>query len=151
MPEKQQIMQLRPLQVSGETALLASIAGVIIGGPLLGLMGISFLATMTLLLVTSPLFIIFSPVLFGAACVFTLVMFGFAAAGAMAVAGVSAVAWVFRSFTSRRAPGQLYSGVVSDKLIESGGDAEEERGKDWAGYTQQKPNHPRENILINRS
>lgn len=153
MADKQQIIDWRHLQVSGKTAILASIAGVIIGGPLIGLMGISFLATMTLLLVTSPLFILFSPVLFGAACVFALVMLGFAVAAAMAVAGVSSVGWVLPSFTGRRA-GQLYTGGgVSDELIiESGGGLEKERGdQDWAGYIQQKPYHPQENILINRS
>ncbi|KAL2245171.1 oleosin S1-2 [Sesamum indicum] len=146
--EKHHITELEPRHFSGRTVLLASIAGVIIGGPLLALMGISFLATVTLLLVASPLLLIFSPVLFGAACVLALAVIGFAAAGAMAVAGVSAVAWVVRSFTSRRAV-QFRSGLgVSDKLIE-GGD-EEEQGKDWAGYIQQKPYLPHENVLINR-
>ncbi|KAL0443220.1 UNVERIFIED_CONTAM: Oleosin S1-2 [Sesamum latifolium] len=146
--EKHQITEREPRHFSGRTALLASIAGVIIGGPLLALMGISFLATVTLLLVASPLFLIFSPVLFGAVCVLALAVIGFTAAGAMAVAGVSAVAWVVRSFTSRRALQFHSGGGVSDKLIE-GGD-EEEQGKDWAGYIQQKPHLPHENVLINR-
>ncbi|GFP96647.1 hypothetical protein PHJA_001808800 [Phtheirospermum japonicum] len=57
-----------------------------IGGLLLGLMGISFAATMSLLLVITSLFVIFFPVLFGAACVFGLTMLGLVVAGAMAVA-----------------------------------------------------------------
>lgn len=115
-------------RVSGTTAVLAFIAaGLIIGGPLIGLMGITFAATMTLLLLTSPLFIIFSPVLLGAVCVLALVMVGFAAAGAMAVVGVASMVWIFRSFTG------------GDKLMESA-------GSDWAGYIQQKPH---ENMLIN--
>ncbi|KAL8033304.1 hypothetical protein ABFX02_13G151600 [Erythranthe guttata] len=128
MPEKGQF-------TTGKTALLLSVAGIIIGGPLVALMGIIFAVTMTLLLVASPLFIIFSPVLFGAACVFGLVMLGLAAAGAMAVVGVSAVAWVLRpSYASGR--GIQFQ---SDKLIDSGGGVEQE--KDWAGYIQQRPLH----------
>ncbi|KAL7088201.1 hypothetical protein ACP275_13G114200 [Erythranthe tilingii] len=138
MPEKG---QFTTEQVSGKTALILSVAGIIIGGPLVALMGIIFAVTMTLLLVASPLFIIFSPVLFGAACVFGLVMLGLAAAGAMAVVGVSAVAWVLRpSYTSGRGIDQFQS----DKLIDfsGGGDVVEgERGKDWAGYIQQRPLH----------
>ncbi|PIN06930.1 hypothetical protein CDL12_20509 [Handroanthus impetiginosus] len=140
-------MEQRSLRISGKRAFLASIAGLIIGGPLIGLMGISFIATMTLLLVTSPLFIIFSPVLFGAACVFGLTMIGFAVAGAMAVAGVSAVAWALRSLTTRKGVPNYTSAGVSDKMIESGGDAE---GNNWAGYIQQKPYHPREHVTVNR-
>ncbi|KAL7130709.1 hypothetical protein ABFS83_13G151700 [Erythranthe nasuta] len=139
MPEKEQFTTERmPLQVSGKTALLLSVAGIIIGGPLVALMGIIFAVTMTLLLVASPLFIIFSPVLFGAACVFGLVMLGLAAAGAMAVVGVSAVAWVLRpSYASGR--GIQFQ---SDKLIDSGGGGGGvEQEKDWAGYIQQRPLH----------
>lgn len=85
----------RHLQISPKTAALASVAGLAIGGPLVVLMGITFIATITLLLVTSPLLMIFSPVLLGAAFVFAAAMVGFAAAGAMAVAGLWSVAWVF--------------------------------------------------------
>ncbi|KAK4439646.1 Oleosin S1-2 [Sesamum alatum] len=146
MEKQYQITEREPRHFSGRTAVLASIAGVVIGGPLLALMGISFLATVTLLLVASPLFLIFSPVLFGAACVLALAVIGFVAAGAMAVAGVSAVAWVVRLFTSRIAvQSNGGAGGVSDKLIE--GRDEEEVGKDWAGYIQQNPH---ENVLINR-
>lgn len=93
MADKQQMMERRHLHMSTKTAVLTSVAGVIIGGPLVGLMGLSFVATMSLLLLSSPLLIIFSPVLLGAA----LAMIGFAVAGAMAVAGLSSVAWVFRN------------------------------------------------------
>ncbi|KAG8365190.1 hypothetical protein BUALT_Bualt18G0078600 [Buddleja alternifolia] len=95
--EKQhQMTTAPPHHITGKTVILASVAGAIIGGPLIALMGFSFVATMTILLVTSPLFILFSPLLFGAAFLFTLEMLGFAAAGAMAVAGVSMVARVAR-------------------------------------------------------
>ncbi|KAL6513973.1 hypothetical protein OROHE_019429 [Orobanche hederae] len=137
MPEKQHITPPRSHQVSLKTAVMASVAGLVIGGPLLGLMAIT-----TLLVVTSPLFIIFFPVLFGAVCVLGLVMFGLATAGVMALAGLSTMAWVLRSYTSR------ISGGRSEKSV---GDVEGEPGKDWAGYIQQKPYYQRENVLINRA
>ncbi|KAL8462074.1 hypothetical protein ACS0TY_032423 [Phlomoides rotata] len=125
MADKHHILtEQRHHHVSVKTAVVASIAGLIIGGPLIGLMGITFAATMTLLLVTSPLFIIFSPVLFGAACVFATVMLGFGVAGAMAVAGVSSVVWILRSFTGAGG-GRAYGGGGVDKMMES--------GSDWGG------------------
>ncbi|KAL6547030.1 hypothetical protein OROMI_022751 [Orobanche minor] len=142
MPEKQHITPPRSHQVSLKTAVMASVAGLVIGGPLLGLMAITFAAAATLLVVTSPLFIIFFPVLFGASCVLGLVMFGLATAGVMALAGLSTMAWVLRSYTSR------ISGGRSEKVVE---DVEGEPGKDWAGYIQQKPYYQRENVLINRA
>ncbi|GER52719.1 oleosin family protein [Striga asiatica] len=127
-PEKQQRVGpwRRHLGVSSKTAVMASAAALIVVGPLLCLMGISFAATVALLLVASPLFLIFFPVLFGAACVFGLAMLGFAAAGAMAVAGRFVVAWVLRSAADGRRDGD---GV------------EREKGTDWAGYIQLGPYH----------
>lgn len=121
--------------VSGKTAVVASVAGLIIGAPLIGLTGMSFAATVTLLLLASPLFIIFSPVLFGAVCLLALALLGFGVAGAMALVGVSSVVYVVRSFTAGR-------GVV-DNLMESGDD------QNWLGKVQQKPYEERENMVIN--
>ncbi|KAL6562474.1 hypothetical protein OROGR_003481 [Orobanche gracilis] len=145
IPEKQHITPPRSHQVSLKTAVMAFVAGLMIGGPLLGLMAITFAAATTLLVVTSPLFIIFFPVLLCAACVLGLVMFGLATAGIMALAGLSTMAWVFRSYTSR------ISGGRSEKSI---GDVEGEPGKDWTGYIQQKPYYQSGEagkVLINRA
>ncbi|CAI9755054.1 unnamed protein product [Fraxinus pennsylvanica] len=125
MGEGQQLMEAGGSRhTSGRTVLYASLAGVATVGPLLGMMGFSFLATMTLLLVTSPLLFLFSPLIFGAACVVGFALLGFSMAGVMAIAGLSIVSWVFRSFTDRRAVG-------AGKLVEAGG-----AGKDWGGYLQ---------------
>lgn len=132
MAEGQQLIEAGGHRhTSGKTVLYASLAGVAIGGPLLGMMGFSFLATMTLLLVTSPLLILFSPLIFGAACVVGFALLGFAMAGAMAIAGISIVSWVFRSHTGRRAVG--YQGGSASKLLEAVG-----AGKEWGGYLQPK-------------
>ncbi|KAL2455724.1 Oleosin 5 [Forsythia ovata] len=132
MAEGQQLMEASGRRhASGKTVLFASLAGVAIGGPLLGMMGFSFLATLTLLLITSPLLILFSPLIFSAACVVGFAFLGFAVAAAMAIAGMSTVTWVYRSLTGRRAVG--YHEGAAGKLVEAGG-----AGKDWTGYLQQE-------------
>lgn len=118
--EQRQIM-MSSSNTSGKTILLTSAAGLIIGGPLLGLMGLVFATTTTLLLLASPLLILFSPLLFGAACVLGLAMLGFTVAGTMAVVGASMVAKVVRPMVSRL-----------------GG---AEGGEDWAGFLHQKGRH----------
>lgn len=106
-------------QVSGETVVFASLAGLAIGGPLLAMMGFTFVATITLLLVSSPLLIIFSPLLFFACFVFAAALAGFAAAGAMSMVGLSTIRWIFRS--PERRSGELIDGVgLTDKMIEFG-------------------------------
>ncbi|KAK2640054.1 hypothetical protein Ddye_027849 [Dipteronia dyeriana] len=82
--------------VTGKSAVCASLAGVAVGGPLFGMLGFSFLATLTLLLICFPLMLIFSPLLLCVSLLFVGTLAGFAAAGAMAVAGVSTLAWSYK-------------------------------------------------------
>ncbi|XP_059664614.1 oleosin Ara h 10.0101-like [Cornus florida] len=118
-------------QVSGTTVLYSSLAGVAVGGPLLVMMGFSFLATVTLLLVTSPLLISFSPLLFFAAFVLVSIMAGFATTAATALVGISSFVWIFRSFRGIRA----CLGFDEDKL--ESGEMVVEQGEDFAGYLEQ--------------
>lgn len=76
--------------------LCASLTGVAIGGPLFGMIGFSFLATATLLLISSPALLIFSPLLLSAVFVLAGVLTGFTAAIAMGIAGVFPLAWIYR-------------------------------------------------------
>lgn len=94
-----QVMDRDRHEMSGKTRrviLMASFAGAVMGGPLLVMMGFSFLASLTLLLVTSPLLIIFSPILFGAGCIFAFAMAGFALAACLGLAGLLSISWVFK-------------------------------------------------------
>ncbi|XP_051128264.1 oleosin S1-2-like [Andrographis paniculata] len=130
--EIQPIDDRRQSHVSGSSVAQAAVAGLVIGGPLLGLMGISFAATASLMVVASPVLILFSPLLFAAAFVFALAMLGFAAAGAMAITGLLAVGWVFRPAAGYRRSEWLHSGGGGGgggpyKLMEGGGAAEERR------------------------
>uniref|UniRef100_A0A7N0TZV8 Oleosin n=1 Tax=Kalanchoe fedtschenkoi TaxID=63787 RepID=A0A7N0TZV8_KALFE len=126
----------RPSQRRGglttSSALYAILAGLAISAPLLGMMGFSFLASATLLIVTSPLLIIFSPLLFLAGAVVTLSLVGFAVAVGMAVAGMSAVGWTIKSLIRGRAGGGL-SGDPMKGLVD--------QGREWAGYLQTKAGH----------
>lgn len=98
MAENGQMMDIvNPQQVSRRTLILATLAGIAVEGPLLGMMGFSFLTSLIILVVTSPLLLIFSPLLFGAACIFAFAIAGFGVAGTMAFAGLSSFVLVYRS------------------------------------------------------
>lgn len=81
-------------QLSTRTVIWASLAGLVIGGPLLAMAGFSFLASVTLLLVSSPLLLIFSPVLLGAGAILVAAMAGFGTAAAAGLGGLSSFGWV---------------------------------------------------------
>ncbi|XP_077236541.1 oleosin 20.3 kDa-like [Tasmannia lanceolata] len=78
------------------TVLYASLAGIVVGLPLLGMMGLTLLASITILLISSPFLIIFSPLLLAAGFILAASIAGFAAAGVMALAGISVFVWIFR-------------------------------------------------------
>ncbi|KAL5972340.1 hypothetical protein ACLOJK_041593 [Asimina triloba] len=75
-------------------SLLASVA---IGGLLLGLMGLTFLASIATLLLSSPVLLVFSPVIFPAGFVIATSVAGIGAAAGMALVGVAALACICRS------------------------------------------------------
>ncbi|KAI4307801.1 hypothetical protein L6164_030944 [Bauhinia variegata] len=108
--------------VSGTTVLCASLAGVAIGGPLLGMMGFSFLASVTLLIVASPLLLLSSPLLLAAGFLFAGVLIGFAVAAVMALTALSTLGWITREIRERFG----YGGFGFGKL--------KERSRDWPDY-----------------
>lgn len=117
--------------------LCASLTGMAIGGPLLGMTGFSFLASVTLLLVSSPLLLLFSPLLFCAALLLVGAVAAFSAAAAMAMTGVSTLWWAFRELRGRGDVGTLGEGGVLERLAESG-ERLKKLGEDWAAHLQQK-------------
>lgn len=114
--------------VSGKSMLCASLAGVAIGGPLFGMMGFSFLATVTLLLISSPVLLIFSPLLVSAVFVLVGALTGFTAAIAMGIAGVFTLAWICREVRMHIRLGFRGYNYVRVK----------EQTQDFAGYLQQR-------------
>uniref|UniRef100_A0A7N0U2C6 Oleosin n=1 Tax=Kalanchoe fedtschenkoi TaxID=63787 RepID=A0A7N0U2C6_KALFE len=117
--------------ITTSSVVYASLAGVAISGPLLGMMGFCFLASATLLVVTSPLLIIFSPLIFLAGVVVTFSLAGFAVAVVTAVAGLSAIGWTMKSLS--RGGDWAGGGVSEDPVKGVAG-----QGRDWAGYLQTK-------------
>ncbi|XVE80627.1 hypothetical protein DITRI_Ditri14bG0154400 [Diplodiscus trichospermus] len=105
MAEAQQ-QQGETQSVSGRSMVWASLVSMALTVPLLGMMGFSLLSTLILLVISSPLLLIFSPLLLSVGLLFAGVLAGFAIAAAMALAGVSTLAWTYReikgSFRSER-------------------------------------------------
>ncbi|KAL9441907.1 hypothetical protein AB3S75_020414 [Citrus x aurantiifolia] len=114
--------------VSGKSMLCASLAGAAIGGPLFGMMGFSFLATVTLLLISSPVLLIFSPLLVSAVFVLVRALTGFTAAIAMGIAGVFTLAWICREVRMHIRLGFRGYNYVRVK----------EQTQDFTGYLQQR-------------
>ena len=117
--------------VHGRQVVCASLAGIAIGGPLLSTMGLSFIASMAILLVSTPLLLLFSPIIFFAGLVLVGAVAGFSMAALMAMSGLSTLEWVFHQVKGRRDVGFGEGSTVR------------ERGKDWAGYLQE--NYPYNN------
>ncbi|XP_010536777.1 PREDICTED: LOW QUALITY PROTEIN: oleosin S1-2 [Tarenaya hassleriana] len=112
-------------EITTATAVGATAAALAVGGPLLALMSLSFLATATLFLIAAPVLLIFSPVLLGARRA------GFGAAGAMWVVGLGALVWVGRQVG--------VGGGVVERMVESAvGVRVKEMGNDPRGYLRYK-------------
>ena len=103
----------------------ASLAGVAIEGPLLGTMGLSFIASVAILLVSTPLLLLFSPIIFFAGLVLGGAVAGFSVVALMAMSGLSTLEWGFHQVKGRRDVGFREGSTVR------------EREKDWAGYLQE--------------
>ncbi|KAH0980693.1 hypothetical protein GBA52_007870 [Prunus armeniaca] len=107
-----------------------------IGVSLVFLMGFSFLASVTLLVLSSPLRLIFIPLLFFTGFVFVGAMTGFAMARAMALTGMSTLGWIFQE------PGGtclLGFGGVAERLKEQFSIGNVDKGADLkANHEQSK-------------
>ncbi|XP_006346093.1 uncharacterized protein [Solanum tuberosum] len=136
MAENREMMAVNPTR---KTKIWATIAGIAIEAPILGLMGFSLLSSIILLVVTSPLLVIFSPLLIGAAAVFGVAMAGFGVAGVTAGLGLSSFVLGYRSVIKGRITGGEYGGgaddapVIVDKMIQPAETEEEEHDTEVAG------------------
>ncbi|KAI5431068.1 hypothetical protein KIW84_035287 [Lathyrus oleraceus] len=91
--------------------VLAVIAGLPVGGILLALAGLSLLGTLTGLALTTPLFILFSPILVPATIIIGLAVAGFLTSGAFGLTALSSFSWVVNYIrqTQGSVPEQLES------------------------------------------
>lgn len=106
--------------------VVAVAAGLPVGGILLTLAGLTLAGTLTGLAVTTPLFILFSPVLVPATIVIGLAVAGFLTSGACGLTALSSFSWVMNYIRQSQGtgPGQLESA--------------KRRMADVAGYVGQK-------------
>ncbi|XP_022717867.1 LOW QUALITY PROTEIN: oleosin 16 kDa, partial [Durio zibethinus] len=95
--------------------------------------------------ISSPLLLVFSPLLLLVGLVFAGVLAGFADAAAMALAGVSTLAWMYREVRGSLGVGSS----VTERLAELG-ERVKEQGKDWTGYLQQQMQENSSDTLANR-
>ncbi|XP_057951356.1 oleosin Cor a 15-like [Malania oleifera] len=90
------IKSLLPENLKGPSTsqVLAVITLVPLGGFLLFLAGLTLTGTAIGLALTTPLFVIFSPVLIPAALIITLAVAGFLTSGAFGITAVSSLRWI---------------------------------------------------------
>ncbi|KAF3796826.1 Oleosin 5 [Nymphaea thermarum] len=88
-------------QMKGSTVLYATTASLAIACPLVTMMCLSLFASFAVLLFASPLLLIFSPLIVPAAVLLGGAVTAFALATLMAIAGISAFSWIYRSLARK--------------------------------------------------
>ncbi|GFY83118.1 hypothetical protein Acr_02g0013580 [Actinidia rufa] len=78
--------------------ILAVLSLLPVGGTLLGLAGVTLVATLVGLAVATPLFLVFSPVLIPTAAALDLAVAGFIVSGAFGLTGLTSMSWVAKQF-----------------------------------------------------
>lgn len=108
------------------STILAVVTLVPLGGSLLGLAGLTLAVTLFGLAVSTPVFIIFSPILVPAILTIGLAVLAFLTSGAFGLTALSSLTWAFNYL--RRA-----TGFMPDQI-----DQAKRRMQDMAGYVGQK-------------
>ncbi|KAL1819477.1 hypothetical protein DCAR_0415756 [Daucus carota subsp. sativus] len=106
--------------------VLAIITLLPVGATLLGLAGITFIGTVIGLAVTTPVFIIFSPVIVPAVLAIGLAVAGVMASGVFGISGLSSLSWLLTLFRQ-----------TAEAMPETV-DAAKKRALDVASYAGQK-------------
>ncbi|XP_023000700.1 oleosin 16.4 kDa-like [Cucurbita maxima] len=118
-----------------------------IGAFLLFLAGISFIGTVVGLAITSPLFLIFSPILLPAAFVITVAVAGFLTSGAFGVTALSSVSWMANYLRRSRVPFQLdqakqwvrEAAAQAAQTAEEASQAIQTKAQDWVKTDEDGP------------
>ncbi|XP_044503939.1 oleosin H1-like [Mangifera indica] len=117
---------LLPRRGPSASQVVAVVTLLPVAGTLLALAGLTLAGSLIGLLVTTPLFIIFSPVIVPAAIAIGLAMTGFFTSGAFGLTGLTSFSWILNSFRQS-------SGSVPEMA-----DQAKRRMADMAGYVGQK-------------
>ncbi|XP_071687162.1 oleosin L-like [Rutidosis leptorrhynchoides] len=111
-PHHQQHHQTSSRAHQALKAVTASIAG----GSLLVLSGLTLAGTVIALTVTTPLLVIFSPVILPAVITVFLLATGFLTSGGFGVAAVTVLSWIYKYVTGGHPPGAESLDQARDKL-----------------------------------
>lgn len=121
-PYQQQQQQQGP----SASKILAVVTLVPVGGTLLGLSGLTLAVTLFGLAVSTPVFLLFSPVIVPAAVAIFLAVMAFLTSGVFGLTALSSLSWVYRYI--RKA-----TGTMPEQM-----DMAKRRMQDMAGYVGQK-------------
>lgn len=117
---------------SSTSKVLAVVTVLPIGGFLLIFAGLTFVGTLIGLAVSTPLLVIFSPVLVPAAIVIGLAVAGFLTSGAFGITGLSSLSWIDNYLRQTRVPEHM--------------DYAKRRVQDTAGYYGQRAREMGHNV-----
>ncbi|XP_022993105.1 oleosin 18.2 kDa-like [Cucurbita maxima] len=106
--------------------ILAVVTLVPVGGTLLGLSGLTLAATLFGLAVSTPVFLLFSPVIVPAAVAICLAIAAFMTSGVFGLTALSSLSWVYRYIRGA-------TGTVPEQM-----DMAKRRMQEMAGYVGQK-------------
>ncbi|CAF1920369.1 hypothetical protein YC2023_019744 [Brassica napus] len=126
--------------------VVALIAGVPIGGSLLALAGLTLAGSVIGLILSIPLFLLFSPVIVPAALTIGLAVTGILASGLFGLTGLSSVSWVLNYIrgTSDTVPEQL--DYAKRRMADAVGYAGQ-KGKEMGQYVQDKAHEAHDTSL----
>ncbi|XP_022924077.1 oleosin 16.4 kDa-like isoform X4 [Cucurbita moschata] len=136
-----------PQTTLSTSKLLALLTLLPIGAFLLFLAGISFIGTVIGLAITSPLFLIFSPILLPAAFVIAVAVAGFLTSGAFGVTALSSVSWMANYLRKSRVPFQLdqakqwvrEAAAQAAQTAEEASQAIQTKAQDWVKTDEDGP------------
>ncbi|KAK8602491.1 hypothetical protein V6N13_057880 [Hibiscus sabdariffa] len=109
----------------------------ILGATLLFLSALTLTGTVLALIMATPLIVIFSPVLVPAGITTLLVVTGFLFSGGCAVAGITALSWMYNYVQGKHPVGADQLDYARNKLASTARDVTE-KAKEYGQYVQHK-------------
>nr|UTD45095.1 oleosin [Brassica juncea] len=133
---------MMPERGPSSTQVLSFLVGVPIGGSQLAIAGLLLAGSVIGLMISIPLFLLFSPVIVPAAVTIGLAATGFLASGMFGLTGVSSVSWVMNYLRGTRkssVPEQLE--YAKKRMADAVGYAGQ-KGKEMGQHVQNKAHEP---------
>ncbi|KAK3008997.1 hypothetical protein RJ639_013589 [Escallonia herrerae] len=113
------------------------LAAATIGAALLGISGLTLTGTVIALIMTTPVLILFSPVLVPAGILVSLVTAGFLFSGGCGVAALTALSWIYNYVAGKHPPGADQLDYARSRIANKARDMKD-RAKEYGQYVQHK-------------